>query len=89
MQVLEEIRKTAGDDFIVGLRLLVDDRSWGGFDKTEGFEIIRRFWCSAHDALTDEFLVRMTSKISHLTVLRARYSPKLFRRLEEEKDIAR
>ena len=43
IQVLEEIRKAAGDDFIVGLRLSVDERCRGGFDKTEGFEIVQRF----------------------------------------------
>ncbi len=43
LQVLEEIRKAAGENFIVGLRLSVDERCRGGFDKTEGFEIVRQF----------------------------------------------
>lgn len=43
MQVLEEIRKAVGDDYIVGLRISVDERVRGGIDKTEGFEIVRRY----------------------------------------------
>ncbi|RVU38956.1 N-methylproline demethylase [Hwanghaeella grinnelliae] len=43
MQVLEEIRKAVGDDYIVGLRISIDERLRGGIDKTEGFEIVRRF----------------------------------------------
>jgi len=43
MQVLEEIRKAVGDDYIVGLRISIDERLRGGIDKTEGFEIVRRY----------------------------------------------
>jgi len=43
MQVLEEIRKAVGDDYIVGLRISIDERLRGGIDKTEGFEIVHRY----------------------------------------------
>lgn len=43
MRVLEEIRKAVGDDYIVGLRISIDERVRGGIDKTEGFEIVRRY----------------------------------------------
>ncbi len=42
LEVLEEIRSQVGPDYIVGIRMAVDERMRGGFDETEGFEISRR-----------------------------------------------
>lgn len=40
--VLSEIRKRVGPDFIVGMRYTGDERLPGGIDKEEGFEVSRR-----------------------------------------------
>jgi 2,4-dienoyl-CoA reductase-like NADH-dependent reductase (Old Yellow Enzyme family) len=42
LEVLEEIRRQAGEDFIVGLRLVVDEGEEGTIRRDEGFEITRR-----------------------------------------------
>ncbi|MFQ5784839.1 MAG: FAD-dependent oxidoreductase [Alphaproteobacteria bacterium] len=42
IEVLEAIRERVGPDYIVGIRLAVDERMRGGLDETEGFEIVRR-----------------------------------------------
>ncbi len=42
LEVLEAIRHEVGADYIVGIRLAVDERARGGFDQAEGFEIARR-----------------------------------------------
>ncbi len=42
LEVLEEIRRQVGPDFIVGIRMAVDERKPGGFDETQGFEIAGR-----------------------------------------------
>lgn len=42
MEVLEKIRKRVGDDYIVGIRMAVDERSRIGFSSDEGLEIARR-----------------------------------------------
>ncbi|MEQ9490821.1 MAG: NADH:flavin oxidoreductase [Alphaproteobacteria bacterium] len=43
MDVLEKVRKAVGDDFIVGMRLMMDERVRGGIDGAMGFEIARKF----------------------------------------------
>ena len=45
-EVLEEIRKAAGDDFIVGIRLTCDEDVEHGINRAEGFEIARRLAAS-------------------------------------------
>lgn len=42
LMVYEEIRKQVGMDYIVGVRLSIDERSRDGFDDAEGLEILRR-----------------------------------------------
>jgi 2,4-dienoyl-CoA reductase-like NADH-dependent reductase (Old Yellow Enzyme family) len=42
LEVLEEIHRQAGEDFIVGLRLVVDEGEEGTIRRDEGFEITRR-----------------------------------------------
>ncbi len=44
--VLEAIRAAVGPDFIVGLRLVVDEDAEGGLEPGEGFEIARRLAAS-------------------------------------------
>ncbi len=39
--VLEAIREAVGDDFVLGIRLVVDERMAGGLDEAEGFAITR------------------------------------------------
>jgi len=41
-EVLREIRRQAGDDFIVGLRMAQDETIENGFGRAEGMEITRR-----------------------------------------------
>ena len=41
-EVLREIRRRVGDEFIVGIRYVGDEMMQGGIDKTEGLEITRR-----------------------------------------------
>lgn len=41
MEVLTEVRRRVGDDFIVGLRFTADESNEGGFDQEEGVEIAR------------------------------------------------
>lgn len=53
-EVLEEIRRQAGDDYIVGIRQVVDEDRENGIDETEGFEIARRL---ADSGLVDFFNV--------------------------------
>jgi len=43
MDVLEQVRKAVGDDYIVGMRLMMDERVRGGIDGSMGYEIARRF----------------------------------------------
>ena len=43
LEVLEEVRTQAGDDFIVGLRLVFDDNLKGGIELDEGLRIGRAF----------------------------------------------
>jgi N-methyl-L-proline demethylase len=42
LEVLEEIRRQAGDDYIVGIRMVVDEDLAGGLGREEGLEIARR-----------------------------------------------
>ncbi len=42
MQVLDEIRKATGDDFIVGCRMVADEDVEGGISKQEGIEIAHK-----------------------------------------------
>ncbi len=42
LEVYEEVRKQVGMDYIVGVRLSIDERSHDGFDDAEGLEILRR-----------------------------------------------
>jgi 2,4-dienoyl-CoA reductase-like NADH-dependent reductase (Old Yellow Enzyme family) len=42
LEVLEEIRRQTGEDFVVGLRLVVDEGEEGTIRRDEGFEITRR-----------------------------------------------
>ncbi len=42
MAVLAEIRRRAGPDFVVGIRMVVDEDLPGGIDRSEGLEITRR-----------------------------------------------
>lgn len=42
IEVFEAIRKAVGEDYIVGVRMTIDERSRDGFDQSEGFEIARR-----------------------------------------------
>lgn len=42
VEVLKEIRRQAGDDYIVGLRMSVDETIENGVSKREGLEIARR-----------------------------------------------
>ena len=48
-EVLEEIRAQAGPDFIVGIRLVLDEDTEGGLSQNDGFEIARRL--AAHGSL--------------------------------------
>ncbi|WP_109466723.1 NADH:flavin oxidoreductase [Albibacillus kandeliae] len=41
-EVLREIRRRVGEEFIVGIRYVGDEMMQGGIDKTEGLEITRR-----------------------------------------------
>lgn len=43
MEVLDQVRKAVGDDYIVGMRLMMDERVRGGIDGSMGYEIARRF----------------------------------------------
>lgn len=54
MEVFEAIRKAVGDDYIVGIRMVVDERMQGGIDRAEGFEIARRM---AESGMVDFFNV--------------------------------
>ena len=42
MAVLAEIRRRVGPDFVVGIRMVVDEDLPGGIDRSEGLEITRR-----------------------------------------------
>ena len=42
MMILRAIRKRVGSDFIVGLRMAVDEVAIGGIDKTLGLEMLKR-----------------------------------------------
>ena len=42
LEVLSAIRRDAGDDFIVGIRMVADEMTAGGLGQSEGFEIARR-----------------------------------------------
>ena len=46
LQALERIRERVGPDFVVGLRLSVDERIKGGYDEAEGIEIASLFAAS-------------------------------------------
>lgn len=50
--VLTEMRRAAGPDFIIGLRMAVDEAAVDGFDFDEGIEIARRL----HDGQLIDFL---------------------------------
>lgn len=41
-EVLENMRGAVGDDFIIGVRMSINERLRDGFDESEGFEIARR-----------------------------------------------
>lgn len=43
MEVLEKVRKAVGDDYIVGMRLMMDEQVRGGIDGAMGYEIARKF----------------------------------------------
>ena len=43
LRVLERVRERVGPDFVVGLRLSVDERIKGGYDETEGLQIASMF----------------------------------------------
>ncbi len=42
LEVLDEIRKQVGDDYIVGIRMVVDEDEKNGITREDGFEIARR-----------------------------------------------
>jgi len=42
LQVLEEVRRQVGDDYIVGVRMVMDENLAGGLTREEGLEIARR-----------------------------------------------
>ncbi|MDZ7840263.1 MAG: NADH:flavin oxidoreductase [Gammaproteobacteria bacterium] len=46
LEVLDEIRRQVGDDYIVGVRMVLDERLDGGLDPEEGLEIARRLEAS-------------------------------------------
>jgi len=56
VEVLEEIRRRTGPDFVVGLRFSVDESDEGGFPAAEGLEIARRL---AAGGLVDLFNVNV------------------------------
>ena len=43
LEVLEQVRRCVGDDFVVGLRFSVDDMAKGGIALDEGVEIAKRY----------------------------------------------
>ena len=43
LKVVDEVRRTVGGDFTVGLTLCVDEKFWGGIDLTESAQFARKF----------------------------------------------
>ena len=46
LRVIEAVREAVGSGFLVGIRLVVDERLPGGLDRRQGIEIARRLWAT-------------------------------------------
>ena len=46
LQVIEAVRKAVGEDFLLGIRMVVDEQFEGGLTREEGLEIARRLFAT-------------------------------------------